>query len=424
MTGTPLHRCTSTEILEELFLHSVNVSQSQEHFRVTPPPTRCRRSPASPCVISKICKRWRDIALNFAPLWTHLHVVDPQHVSIVQDLQVWMHRARTLPLCFSLREYQSYDTTASAAVATLFLESLHRCQSFEMFVWTDLKYFFLQNIERVPSTSLESVNVCIRYNKQGKNARFLTNLLLNTPSLHIIQWSCGFVGPIIPHSSVRNLPKFLDALSHCQNLERLRIHQPSYNRWPSTFVTLPRVTHLSFLVGIASSAILDQLVLPSLVDLELGLLYRLSWAAILNLIQRSDAMLRRLRIISGNIPRFRRLDQVEFIRILKMPYFQELRILEVEEPMVAGHDVVNFLTFPTGSKTAAAGSDPTDGTSSYLEHLERIRLVFQGTRGVKVSSALRKLIKSRLGILYDPKSAKEHIEITTHICFSLSIPSI
>jgi len=107
-----------------------------------------------------------------------------------------------------------------------------------------------------------------------------------------------------------------------------------------------------------------------------------------------------------------------------MPYFQELRILEVEEPMVAGHDVVNFLTFPTGSKTAAAGSDPTDGTSSYLEHLERIRLVFQGTRGVKVSSALRKLIKSRLGILYDPKSAKEHIEITTHICFSLSIPSI
>ena len=135
-------------------------------------------------------------------------------------------------------------------------------------------------------------------------------------------------------------------------------------------------------------------------------------------------MLRRLRIIGGNTPRFRRLNQVEFIRILKMPYFQELRALEVEEPMVAGHDVVKFLTFPTSSKTVAGCSDRPDGTSSYLEHLERICLAFQGTREAKVLPALRKLIKSRLGTQYDPKSANEHINITTHIFLSLSIPSI
>ena len=188
----------------------------------------------------------------------------------------------------SLRQYQSYDVAASTAVVTLFLTSLHRCQSFEMFVRTDLKYFYLQNIERVPSTSLESVNVwCLDYEwTQVNDARLLTDLLLNTRSLRTIHWSCGLGSPIIPHSwenlrelstdRIGTLPEFLDALSYCQSLERLKIHQPSYYGWPSTFVTLPRVTHLSLLVGIASKAIIDQLVLPSLADLELVLLYRLS----------------------------------------------------------------------------------------------------------------------------------------------------
>jgi len=422
-----------TELLEEIFLSST-VSQLQEHLP-SPPFTYCRRSPASLLVISKLCKRWRDIALNFAPLWTHLHVVDPQEVSVIQDLEVWMHRARTLPLCLSLRQCQSYDLRAVVAVVTLFLNSLHRCQSFEMFVRTDLTFFCLGNIKRVPSTSLESVNVwCMDHKWKWTDAKFLTNLLFNRRSLRTIRWSCEFGGPLetTPHSwenlrelstdSVGTFDEFLNALSHCQNLERLKIRGQPYGRGSGSLsVTLPRVTDFSLSLGIPPRAILSHLVLPSLAELEVVLLYRLkTWTPVLDLIERSGVILRKLGVINGNNPKVQRLNQVDLIQILKMPYFQELRILELEEPFVAGHDIIKFLTLPTSGNPAA---DDDDKSGCYLVHLERICLAFQGTRGVKVLEALRKLTKSRLGVLYDPKSASEHIEITTHIRFSLSIPS-
>jgi len=51
---------------------------------------------------------------------------------------------------------------------------------------------------------------------------------------------------------------------------------------------------------------------------------------------------------------------VNLIEILKMPYFQALRILEIEKPM-AGFDIIKFLTLPTRSGTCVGGEN--EGTA-------------------------------------------------------------
>ena len=411
-----------SEILEEIFLRFV--SPSKVHLSASPfISSHC--SPASPYVISKICKQWRSIALKLGHLWTHLHVLDPQKIGIVQHLEEWMNRAGNLPLCLSLRQYGFYDDQASIAVATLFLNSLHRCQSFEMIVRTPLEDFGLKNFTRVPSTSLESVNVWYK-DSLWADVELLTNLLLNTPSLRTIRW-CS-LGPLdaVSHSwgnlrelsinCTRTFADFLDALSHCQNLESLKIGD-SFDDVLQQSVILPRLTHLSFLLDMGREEILTSLTLPALAELELVLFRRLEWDPVLDLIQRSGVMLRRLSITSRDISGYSHVDRVNLTRILEMPYFQALRVLEVEEP-TAGHDIIEFLTLPTSSSTGVG--DENEGTAGYLVHLEKITLIFGGTRAMQISQALRKLIKSRLG---SPKPVSEYIKITKHIYFSLSIPS-
>ena len=415
-----------TELLEEIFLYSVSQSHS------SPPFTRCSASPSTPCVISKICKRWNDIALNFAPLWTHLHVVDPQGISIVHDLEVWMHRAGTLPLCFSLRQDKFYDLEASAAVVRLFLKSLQRCQSFEMFI-RKISPFGFAHIERVPSTSLESVNVRDMTRVDWINRQLLTDLLLNTRTLRTIRWSRPWHYPhaTTPHpwenlrelstDSVISSAGFLKPLSHCQNLERLRIHEQPYadRRHCNTIpFVLPRVTHLS--VRFKGTAILSKLILPSLEELEMTPLHKFTkWTPIVDLLQRSGVVLRRFGVMSGRFSTPYHLYQPQIIRILKMPYFRELRILEVEAPMMAGCGIAKFLTLPTNGHTTVI--EDNDESSGYLVHLEKIHLVFEDTGEVNLSRFfLQKLIESRLGMMSDPQSARWQIEITKQIRFSLS----
>src|SRR5260221_2413809 len=177
-----------TELLEDIFLLS------------TSHPSTCRRSPTSSSIISKICRQWRNTALNFLPLWNHLHVVDPQHLNIIQDLQVWMHRAGTLPLCLSLYQHKPDNVQPILAILTFFLNSLNHCQFLELFL--SLESLPLGNIQQFPSIPLQSVNVCFPNLKwiELKNLGLLADLLFNTHSLLLLRTIHGPVG--VPcHSS-------------------------------------------------------------------------------------------------------------------------------------------------------------------------------------------------------------------------------
>ena len=414
-----------TDLLEEIFLRFV--AQSQDHPS-SPPSKSNFLSPESPLFLSKICKQWRDISLGFGRLWTHLHVVDPQDVAIVQHLEEWMNRTGSIPLCLSFREDLQYDREASAAVLWLFLNSLHRCRAFEMDVKIGLEHYGLERLERASFTSLETVRVSWD-GVEDDNSVILASFLLNTSSLRTIQWSGG-MRPLdaVSHTweNLRHLEidhvtcpvGLFDAFSHCQNLECLKLHVFLTNDhdYDSRFITLPRLTQLSILLGPRHTETLNQLTLPSLEELKLVLAYiQLAWDPVRDLIRRSGVTLRKFSICVAS--ELSCMDSVELVQILKMSEFQELRVLRVEEPIV-GADIVKFLTLPSRSDPGVADGD--EGSAGYLVHLESIYLVFGYIGMIQTVQGLRELIKSRLGILLEPK-LKEYVEMREHIYFSLSI---
>ena len=416
------------DLLEEIFLHFV--SRSQDHPS-SPPSKSNFRSPESPLFLSKICKQWREISLRFGRLWTHLHVVNPKEVTIVEHLEEWMNRTGSIPLCLSLREGTAqYNHAPSAAVLWLFLNSLHRCRAFEMDVKTGLEYFGLERLEQASFTSLETVRVkCNDY--RGNNSAILANLLLNTSSLRTIKWS----GPMRPLDAVSpswgNLRQLeienltlhdgiFDAFSHCQNLEYLKIQVSFSNNDDSKSVILPRLTQLSILLNSPHAATINQLFLPLLEELELVLTHvPLVWDPVLGLIRRSGMTLRKFVILTALHTNFLRMNHVEFVDILKMSEFQELRVLRVERPIVGDH-IVTFLTLPSRGDPGVGDGNEARG---YLIHLERIYMVFGDTPRKQISQSLRKLIDSRVGISHKPKPLKEYIQMHTNDRFSLSISS-
>ena len=264
-----------------------------------------------------------------------------------------------------------------------------------------------------------------------KNLGLLADLLFNTHSLLLrtIRWSCRWALPLIPlHSfenlhelstdSIGNLTEFLNTLSQCQNLERLKIFGHPITFESDTLViippfSLPCVTHLSLALAFSSTNMLRPIVFQSLVDLQVILSYRLRepLAPVLDMIRRSGVTLKRLGVVNNITGRYRRLAEANLISALKTPYFRELEILEIEEPTSEGRDFVKFLTLPTTSNTVAFG---------YLMNLERIHLVFQDTLA-NLLQPLQELIDSRPGMVYDSITTSEKVSL---IHISLSISSV
>src|SRR5258707_1045327 len=124
-------------------------------------------------------------------------------------------------------------------------------------------------------------------------------------------------------------------------------------------------------------------------------------ASVLDNILRSGVTLKRLGVVNNITGRYRRLAEAKLISALKTPYFQELEILEIEEPTSEGRDFVKFLTIPTTSNTVASG---------YLMNLERIHLVFQDTLA-NLLQPLQELIDSRPGMVYDSNTTSEKVTL-------------
>ncbi len=156
---------------------------------------------------------------------------------------------------------------------------------------------------------------------------------------------------------------------------------------------------------------LRPIVFQSLVDLQVILSYRLRepLAPVLDMIRRSGVTLKRLGVVNNITGRYRPLAEAKLISALRTPYFQELRILEIEEPTLKGYDIVKFLTLPTTSNTVAFG---------YLMNLEGIHLVFQDTLA-NLLQPLQELIDSCHGMVYDSNTTSEKV-LLIHISLSIS----
>ncbi|KIK67566.1 hypothetical protein GYMLUDRAFT_877971 [Collybiopsis luxurians FD-317 M1] len=91
------------EILSEIFLHCLPLDRN---------PVRSMREP--PLLFTRVCRRWRDVALNTPRLWTRIHIFIPQVHTLPRAEQkrifemralgweTWLKRSGALPVSISL----------------------------------------------------------------------------------------------------------------------------------------------------------------------------------------------------------------------------------------------------------------------------------------------------------------------------------
>jgi hypothetical protein len=343
------------------------------------------RSPASPYSISHVSRRWRDIALNTAVLWSRLCVVQPQTEGIVRLLKEWLTRAGCFPLRLSLYEH-SYQPSAAVAVLVFFLDSIHRCISFEMEVKTLVGRHpdYSRIGTREPTVLLQSLS--IRMDEATAAHRpFIITRLLSSPNLRFVRWHNNQVLPlsVASHlwSELRELRLEIGiisvelgyALSYCKNLQRLAISRIHVSPRSLPPVTLPRLTHLS--ATFQATVFFDYLTVTSLTDLELfgG---EWTWSSVLGMLRKSKVVLRvfKLRQVDSMIAHWP-VEEQELLLVLAMSYFSALKALEVEH--LLGPRTIRLLL------------------SSHLPHLERLVLTVYPQIP---SRLLSDLFQSRLGL--------------------------
>ncbi|KAF8211064.1 hypothetical protein K438DRAFT_1449849, partial [Mycena galopus ATCC 62051] len=78
-----------TELTSEIFINCLSSG------RVVP------RARTPPLLLAQVCSKWRAIAFSVPELW---NCVRPRHLSAntIQLLELWLHRAGTLPISISL----------------------------------------------------------------------------------------------------------------------------------------------------------------------------------------------------------------------------------------------------------------------------------------------------------------------------------
>jgi len=347
------------EILGEIFVQVTTVDgkdiyfPSKINFALPAPYSPHYRSVASPYSISHVSRRWRDIALDTAALWSRLCVVQPQTKGIVRLLEEWVTRAGSLPLRLSLYEHSYHQPSATVAVLVFFLNAIHRCTSFEM----DVKTLAGRHPDysrigtREPTVLLQSVSVRID-DTPGSTPiyrPFIVTRLLSSPNLRFVQWHHNQLLPlpVASHfwSELRelrletevNLVDLIYALSYCQNLERLAVFRVDKLQRRCPLVTLQRLTHLS--ASSQAIVLFNCLIVSSLTDLEIFVGGEW-WSAVLGMLCKSKVMPRVLKLRGVDCTHWPEKEE-EVLLALAMRRFAALQVLEVEH--LVGPRTIEFL---------------------------------------------------------------------------------
>jgi hypothetical protein len=401
-----LHITFPPEILEEIFLHVVSGYQRSASIPLLDISagysTSSYLSRSSPYSISHVSRQWRNIVLRLPHLWTHIGVVNANTNDIIQLLEEWLHRARSLPLSFSFFEDDPNCHSAAKVVLAFFLNHIHRCVSFEMILKVPLRKLLIDR--RVPQTQapvlLESVFVWLDEPDASSEVSVLSSLLLGSRTLRSALWrnqDLVIWSPIplqkISQSwgSLRELTLYLrlplnsliSALSFCRHLERLAICERILPSVTPQNVTLPRLTHLSASLQAMRQTLFSCITVPSLTDLEILGVEGRAWEHITGMLERSTVMLRALQVRRvEHIPEPWDFDECEFVQSLITLPFQELRVLEVENQMWL--DAMKFLMH-NYSKPRRERVIHTGLERCYLPRLEKLALLITNTRIIEQS---------------------------------------
>ncbi|KAJ7057567.1 hypothetical protein C8F01DRAFT_1306297 [Mycena amicta] len=109
---------------------------------------------AAPLLLSQICARWRDIALDTPELWSNIVLKDDLKAS-VDILSLWSARARTIPLTFSL-ETQNGELGPDMLVAAM--ENSEHWRSVDLYLPLP-SYAVLSSVSGVPLPHLRHLSL-------------------------------------------------------------------------------------------------------------------------------------------------------------------------------------------------------------------------------------------------------------------------
>lgn len=312
------------ELLLEIFAHCL---EEDELGCVVP------SAKSAPLCLTWVCRWWREFVIKSRCLWTGLTLQRwPMRIEDnLQLLKYWISRSDTLPLAIrfsyatDLSKNVTWDQSTAFEKARYFTEVLLNCAS----RWRVLDTLFPSISFAKPfldtlvekSHRLQYLGIRIQYWNPFSNPLFIDfsqNSSLRTVRLH---------SPLInPEELVsQGFPALTDLELHfcaslrvclawinmCPNLERLKVNllgdQDSTTVLRGPIRQVSRLTELSITCLTTSSEtgdpgfLLDQLVLPALVDFNLAmnsLYHRQPWPHVADLLDRSQAKLDSLSLSS------------------------------------------------------------------------------------------------------------------------------
>jgi hypothetical protein len=370
------------ELLEQIFLYAVSHSGQVTITSLS------YGSPASPYSISHVCARWRCVALNQPRLWSHLSVIKPANNGTGNLVREWINRAGSHPLHLSLRAGAA-SNMAAWAVLRVYLASISQCRSFEAQACKlppslpitvcpqDLALLRNFSISLDNPSILESTFLPLL--RAAQNLLSLTWIGLHHLPLDQVCHSWGNLRELTL-SSAQALEPLVRAISYCQELERLTLHQrivcPQFN---IPIITLPRLTYFRVPFQPFVRTIFDYLIAPSLKELEILVPNYAYWQQLATFLVRSNATLEVLRVhdFYGWCDSF---DEPLFFDTLRMDCFDNLK--ELELTVLIGHHAITVLT-----------------QTGLVPHLHRLSLTLSRQPWSLLATALTNLVVSRGGSL-------------------------
>ncbi|KAF7299762.1 F-box domain-containing protein [Mycena chlorophos] len=139
----------------------------QEIFKACMPADRniAMSSSEPPLVLSRICSRWRNIALGTPMLWSKLHVVEPAAGTVVRRTEAvkeWLGRTGSLPLSISfagMRQKRTNDV-GTVAFLTLLATYISRWEQVDLKFALDPRAFqVLANLPANSAPLLRKINI-------------------------------------------------------------------------------------------------------------------------------------------------------------------------------------------------------------------------------------------------------------------------
>ena len=439
---TPVHNIP-TEVLQEIFLFAIS-DRIREPSRRAPILYSCYptyTSSTSPYSISHVCKRWRDISINFPDLWTYLSIQNPKSLNLVCFIKEWINRSSRsseLPLHLALREFTAESSAGRAlsrpyrevtkAVLSVFLESLHRCKTFVLDIEIPLDDLIdAGHIQTQYPTSLDCVSLGISKASSSASRLFLSNLLRASTLLSIwifvpiqlqdISTSWDNLQHLTFHESVYAEYELPQLLSHCRRLESLEAHSSFIGITPEHKITLPHLQRmtLNWMNGI--TMFLMSLKVPALSGLVLSCHHPLDEFPIVEMLTKSNATLKSLEI-NGVIP-----GDFGVLSILTAACLTGLESLRLSDMPRPGHVAPGRSNAVVWAQVILLLITSNSTTWQYFPHLQHFSLLTQNTGGLE-QAHFESVAQSRL-FECDTEIIRKHSSLRVSsglIDFSLTIP--